>query len=168
MHVSCLHSHVGTRWPQTRNVSLMIMIKPQCLWAHWNSDIFHHIRTLRHVFSHNHTTRHVTSFKDDVVTKLWPIRAADTPQSLCVWLLHFLFGQSHACKQRQTVQHGSILHAVHMPLSPEAWECTLSSLSLWWRLWCVADPAPASSGWDVSSFSDGREEVARREWKRSS
>lgn len=40
MHVSCLHSHFGTRWSQTRNVSLMIIIKPKCLRAYGSSEIF--------------------------------------------------------------------------------------------------------------------------------
>lgn len=30
VHVSCLQSQLGTRWPRTRNVGLILMIKPQC------------------------------------------------------------------------------------------------------------------------------------------
>lgn len=30
VHVSCLQSPLGTRWPRTRNVGLILMIKPQC------------------------------------------------------------------------------------------------------------------------------------------
>ena len=83
-----------------------------------------------------------------------PIVAGETYLSVCVseFFIFIYFLDAH--KHRQTVQHSSTGHAVHTPLSSEAWECTLSSLSLWWRLWCVADQAPESSGWDVSSFSD--------------
>lgn len=54
--------------------------------------------------------------------------------------------RTHTYKHRS-----SEANAVHVPLSPGAWECTLSSLSLRWRLQCV-DQAPACGGWDVSSF----------------
>lgn len=30
VHVSCLRSQLGNRWPRTRNVGLILMIKPQC------------------------------------------------------------------------------------------------------------------------------------------
>lgn len=30
VHVSCLQTQLGTRWPWTRNVGLILMIKPQC------------------------------------------------------------------------------------------------------------------------------------------
>lgn len=149
MHVSCLHSHFGTRWSQTRNVGLMIMIKPQCVWVHWNS--------IRSWFLSDFDFKWkaiipelLLNKQKQCCSKCWPIIAADTPQCFCVWICIFVF-LLHVHKHRQTQQCSACCaHAFKL----EAWECTLSSLSLWWRLWCVADQAPGSSGWDVSSFAD--------------
>lgn len=62
---------------------------------------------------------------------------------------HFLtcdfFITLHTCKQRQTVQHSSAVHGVQMPLSSEAWECTLSSLGSAAEIMvCFVGRAPAS------------------------
>lgn len=64
MHVSCLHSHFGTRWSKRRNVSLMIMIKPQCLRVHWNSKIFHQIMTVTATAGDCHSTERWWCHKD--------------------------------------------------------------------------------------------------------
>lgn len=164
MHVSCLQSQFGTRWSQTRNVSLILMIKPLSVGTlnFWNVSSYYDFKAC--LFSQ----RTATVLELLLYWKMMLSPSYDQSYLTCTTLYCILFGESYAYKQRQTVQHSSTVHSVHMPLSSEAWECTLSSLSLWCRLWFVADQAPASSSWNVSSFSDGSEEAARRGWKSSS
>lgn len=99
-----------------------------------------------------------------------PMEASPTTHALMCCLNPFFFfskdNQAHTHKNTHTETNSATQQqsAVHMPLSSEAWECTLSSLGLWWRLWSVAGQAPASSGWGFS-FSDGRGEAEKQEWK---
>lgn len=60
----------------------------------------------------------------------------------------------NACTRLET-SCSALYYSMYMPLSSVAWECALSSLSLWPRLWSVADLPLASSGSGLSSFSQG-------------
>lgn len=69
----------------------------------------------------------------------------------------------HACKQRQTAQRSSTVHGVQMPLSSEAWECTLSSLGSAAEIMvCFVGRALESSSCSVSSFSQASWEVGEK------